>query len=248
MNTTTPSLKSTISDIAILRKLLRSLFMMGDDVRPIVQGPIVHRFIGTQQNQCSLDAGCGRGTYTRHLLKYSKQVFALDYSADHIDALQRRSGHLDQLSLHVGSADKLPFGNEQFDLVTHCEVLEHIHDDQKVVSELYRVLQPGGRLVLSVPVPPAPIDDSEHVREGYTLEEISELLQEAGFEIIRHQYCMFNLTKNLITFQCWWGERVKLLLPTFLLLPLYIERFFPPTASEKNLPYDVVIEARKPQA
>jgi SAM-dependent methyltransferase len=245
MKISTPSFKNRISDIDLVRKVLRILIMMGDDVRPIVQAPIVKRFIGTQKNQYVLDAGCGRGTYTRHLLKYSKQVFALDYSTDHINALQRRLGYLPQLSLHVGSAENLPFPNEKFDLVIHCEVLEHIHNDRKVVSELYRVLRPNGRLVLSVPVPPAPIDDSEHVREGYTLKEIFQLLQEFGFEIIQHEYCMFNLTKQLITFQCWWGKHIKLPLPKILVLPLYLERLFPPTASNNNLPYDIVIEAHK---
>jgi len=115
-----------------------------------------------------------------------------------------------------------------------------------VLSELFRVLQPSGRLVISVPVPPAPIEDKDHVREGYTLEEISQLLNEAGFEVLRHQYCMFNPSKRLIQLQSWWDSRMKLPLPSILLLPAHWERLSKPNISEKNLPYDVVIEARKP--
>jgi len=239
-------LKTRISDNTALRNLLRSLFMMADSIRPIIQKPIVDNFIGDSKIQHALDAGCGTGPYTRTLIDRAKKVSALDCSTVKIAALRRRLGHLSHLSLYEGSATDLPFENKQFDLVIHCEVLEHIHDDRKVLSELFRVLQPSGRLVISVPVPPAPIEDKDHVREGYTLEEISQLLNEAGFEVLRHQYCMFNPSKRLIQLQSWWDSRMKLPLPSILLLPAHWERLSKPTISEKNLPYDVVIEARKP--
>lgn len=238
--------KTSISDVDILRNFLRSLFLLGDDVRPVVQKPIVEEFMGREPIAHALDAGCGRGLYTRSLIARAKQVTALDYNATSIDALKRRLGHLSKLSLHVGSADNLPFEDEQFDLVNHCEVLEHIHDDRKVLSEIFRVLRKGGRLVISVPVPPAPINDTEHVREGYTLEQISQLLHEAGFEIIRHKYCMFNLSKQTIKLQEWWGLYMKVPMPSLFLLPVYFERIANPSLSVNNLPYDVVIEAVKP--
>jgi SAM-dependent methyltransferase len=245
MNTTSVPIKTALSDIELIRRLAKLFLIMGDDIRPIVQKPVIAQFIGLQPIKHALDAGCGRGLYTRILLKRAAKVAALDYSANCVDAMRRRLGHLDQLSLHRGSADNLPFANEQFDVVTHCEVLEHINDDRKVLSELYRVLEPGGRLIISVPVPPAPIFDSEHVREGYTFEQITTLLEEAGFEVLRHQYCMFNWSRRLIKFQEWWMINVKLPLPTLILLPLYWERYFGSQMSESNLPYDIVLETRK---
>lgn len=246
MNVTTGTLKKQISDITLIRNLIRSLFMIGDNVRPVVQKPIVSEFIGSNFHQYALDAGCGRGLYTRILLKRASKVAALDYSADHIDALQRRLGHLPQLSLHIGSADHLPFEEAQFDLVVHCEVLEHIEDDQKVLSEIFRVLQPGGRLIISVPVPPAPFHDAEHVREGYTLDQISQLLRDSGFQILRHQYCMFEISKQIMKLENWWKQRLKFPPPSIFLLPAYWEKTFQPSMNKNNLPYDVVLEAKKP--
>jgi SAM-dependent methyltransferase len=237
--------KRKVSDVDFVRKLARFLFLMGDNVRPIVQKPIIENFIGNTIHKSALDAGCGRGLYTRVLINRARKVVALDYSKDSIDALKRRLGHVPHLSLYVGSATDLPFDNEQFNLVLHCEVLEHIENDQKVLSELFRVLQPGGKLVLSVPVPPAPYFDAEHVREGYSLKEISHLLQQAGFTVLRHQYCMFNLSKQVFKLEYWWRRNIKLPIPSFFILPVFLERFSPPSMSENNLPYDVVIEAEK---
>lgn len=238
--------KQAIADNDFIRTFVQSLFIMGDSIRPIVQKPIVSKFIGNNLHEYALDAGCGRGLYTRILLKRAKKVAALDYSKNSIDTLKRRLGYLPHLSLYVGSADNLPFEAEQFDLVLHCEVLEHIENDRKVLSELFRVLQPGGRLIISVPVPPAPYNDSEHVREGYTLDQISQLLYNSGFEILRHEYCMFKFSKKLMQFLVWWDQKTRIRLPSLFLLPVYLERITKQSIGEHNLPYDVVIEARKP--
>jgi SAM-dependent methyltransferase len=51
----------------------------------------------------------------------------------------------------VGSATELPFGDGTFDVVSAFDVVEHCADDARAVSELQRVLVPGGRMLLSVP-------------------------------------------------------------------------------------------------
>ena len=50
-----------------------------------------------------------------------------------------------------GSAEALPFADEAFDVVAAFDVVEHCEDDALAVSELARVLAPGGRMLLSVP-------------------------------------------------------------------------------------------------
>ena len=49
----------------------------------------------------------------------------------------------------VGDIHDLPFEDESFDFVLCTEVLEHVEDPQKAITELYRVLRPGGRCVLT---------------------------------------------------------------------------------------------------
>jgi SAM-dependent methyltransferase len=86
----------------------------------------------------------------------------------------------------------LPFASGTFDLCTAWDVLEHVSDDRALLGELSRVLQPGGRVRLSVPhkqiaVFPAPAMPWlqrrwEHsLRTGYTPSEIRSLADACGF-------------------------------------------------------------------
>ena len=50
-----------------------------------------------------------------------------------------------------GSCDQLPFGDESFEAVICSEVIEHIQDDSPVLEEIWRVLRPGGIVILGTP-------------------------------------------------------------------------------------------------
>ncbi|HXU77073.1 MAG TPA: class I SAM-dependent methyltransferase, partial [Methylomirabilota bacterium] len=51
----------------------------------------------------------------------------------------------------IASAEQIPFGDQRFDLVLCTQMLEYVPDPGRVLSEIHRVLKPGGRLLLSVP-------------------------------------------------------------------------------------------------
>jgi SAM-dependent methyltransferase len=56
------------------------------------------------------------------------------------------------VSVRQGVAEALPYEHEAFDLVLCFETIEHVTDEAKAVREIERVLAPGGRLVLSMPI------------------------------------------------------------------------------------------------
>ena len=62
----------------------------------------------------------------------------------------------------VGDAQEMPFADATYSTILCTEVLEHIPDPQKAVDEMYRVLKPGGTLILTTrflfPVHDAPGD------------------------------------------------------------------------------------------
>ena len=90
-----------------------------------------------------------------------------------------------------GSAMALPFADEAFDVVSAFDVVEHCEDDALAVSELARVLAPGGRMLLSVPAYQWAWSDHD-VRSGhhrrYTRPALTRLVEEAGLSVARATY------------------------------------------------------------
>lgn len=93
-----------------------------------------------------LDNGCGIGLYVQRLEQDVEQVIGLEY--DHGQALEAI-----QVSDSIlrAAGEQLPFPDDSFDGMLSHEVIEHVQDDQLAISEMVRVLQPGGRLVLFCP-------------------------------------------------------------------------------------------------
>ena len=71
----------------------------------------------------------------------------------------------------------LPFGDGEFDCVISFQVIEHISDDRRFVDEVWRVLRPGGRFIVTTPNAPMSLTRNPwHVRE-YTATELESLLR-----------------------------------------------------------------------
>jgi len=93
-----------------------------------------------------LDVGCGLGTYVDKLRQYSDQVYGLDIEVERVMEGGRRFPNL-----LASAAEALPVSENCFDILLLHEVLEHVEDDHRVVLEAYRVLKPGGRMVIFAP-------------------------------------------------------------------------------------------------
>lgn len=89
-----------------------------------------------------LDAGCGRGELAERLLAEGVEVVALDQSERMVELTRARG--VDAL---VGDVQALPFGDGEFDVAVANFMLYHVPVLDLALSELARVLRPGGRLV-----------------------------------------------------------------------------------------------------
>lgn len=94
-----------------------------------------------------LDLGCAFGFGTR-LLARKYETYGHDRDPVYIDRARRA---VPQATFTVGRADSVPFPTDYFDGVVLLDVLEHVPDDRSVLTEIGRVLRPGGRLVLTLP-------------------------------------------------------------------------------------------------
>ena len=137
-----------------------------------------------------LDVGCGTGANLIMLSKYG-DAEGVDVSEDALAFCRERG--LDKVKLGAGEA--LPYEEGTFDLVTAFDVVEHMDDDLAGLSEMQRVLRPGGRVLLFVPTFMflwGLQDDVSHHRRRYRLPQLRRVLEKAGFEIERATYA--NIT------------------------------------------------------
>ncbi|MBI4499192.1 MAG: class I SAM-dependent methyltransferase [Chloroflexi bacterium] len=101
----------------------------------------------------ALDLGCGPGWLALELARMQPglAVVGLDTSTEILDVARRnleRAGLEAGVSFHQGSAERLPFPDDYFDLVVSTLSLHHWEDPIGAFNQVNRVLQPGGRFVI----------------------------------------------------------------------------------------------------
>lgn len=96
-----------------------------------------------------LDVGCGLGYLVKEAEEEGIDAYGIEIS-EHALSNAVIKGKIIQASI-----TNIPFSNESFDVVSAIDVLEHIHPREvlKAVSEIYRVLKPGGLLIITTPNP-----------------------------------------------------------------------------------------------
>jgi len=93
-----------------------------------------------------LDVGCGRAfPMAEKWLSTGARVCGIDPVADPSAAVPEGAEVIE------GGSEEMPFGDQEFDVITSCAVLEHLEMPAKVFQEFYRVLKAGGRTVLLTP-------------------------------------------------------------------------------------------------
>jgi SAM-dependent methyltransferase len=130
----------------------------------------------------ALDIGCGDGRLTAEL--DAAELTAADVSAV---ALERAAARLPGARLVELDPDApLPLEDGAFDLALCAETIEHVRDVQLFLSELRRVLRPGGELALTTPAARAlarPEDPLSPHLHRFTRRSLRRVLGELGFEV-----------------------------------------------------------------
>ncbi len=158
--------------------------------------------LGLEPGMKVLDLGAGFGRHAFETARRGASVVAADLAVDEVSqtkdtfAAMYLDGELPQgvaAAVTLADGTRMPFADASFDRIITSEVLEHVPDDLGVMSELFRVLKPGGRLAATVPAQlpeqicwwlneayHAPISVGGHVRI-YGKPELTTKLAETGF-------------------------------------------------------------------
>ena len=150
--------------------------------------PAIAEMAGSRRDLCLLDCGCGTGHNLATLLRPYGAAFGFDLTPAGL-AYARRAG----LPLARADMAAIPFQSSRFDLVTSFDVLQYVRDDAAVMTEIARVIKPGGGLVVTA----AALDLLRGGHAGtwpevrrYTTGRMRSIVEGAGLKI-RHLTYLF---------------------------------------------------------
>jgi 2-polyprenyl-3-methyl-5-hydroxy-6-metoxy-1,4-benzoquinol methylase len=99
-----------------------------------------------------VELGCGQGPLLRHLAREKllpeENIYGVDQSRTAVDFLKRT---LPRAHIDTGDIYRLPYAKDSFDVSLLMETIEHLEEPALALSQIFGVLKPGGRLLVSYP-------------------------------------------------------------------------------------------------
>lgn len=139
-----------------------------------------------------LEIGCGNGSVLAYLKQKGIDIQGGDILLEGLQFCQQR---IDSVALYNIDVLALPFVNK-FNIIGAFDILEHIDNDEKALSEINRALKLGGKLILTVPVYRflwSYFDVQSHHKRRYEKRELIAKLERNGFIIKKMSFFMFFL-------------------------------------------------------
>ena len=220
-----------------------------------IQAPVIMRMLNPQKDDVVLDAGCGSGFFAYEIAKICRCI-GIDWNIS--GNLSHAMHKLPSVSYMKADVQNIPFSDKAFDKILLSSVLQMVEDDEALLKECYRVLKEDGILVLSVPIEYIYIKKLDELKDEliqmfgsrgkgfYGYDEVIELLQREGFEVMETEYAPKKLGSFI--YETWLYFCYHTGLPLFhpfyfpLLYPIaYFDRF----GSKRQKGNEVIIKARK---
>ena len=152
---------------------------------------MIRKYLGDYRHLCCLDLGSDNGVISYLIRQNGGQWHSADIDKRAVEMI--RDAVIE--NVYLIEDNKLPFDKAFFDLVVIVDLLEHIENDLQFTREISRVLKDGGTLIINVPYLKkrsfirwlrrlVGLTDElhGHVRAGYLLDELSQLIPEYSFE------------------------------------------------------------------
>jgi SAM-dependent methyltransferase len=184
----------------------------------------------------TFDAGCGNGGFSIYAARSGNEVVAASFSADEQESARRRADMLGVTGIDFRVIDLRDIEQHRgalgmFDQIICLETIEHVSDDQGLVSSLASMLKPGGQLLLSTPFDghralftedphPSQVEDGSHVRYGYSQQRLREVAAAAGLGVDDESFVSGVVSQKLTDLMRRLSARIGLLGAWTIVLPL----------------------------
>lgn len=197
-------------------------------------------FANRSQDFSILDAGSGFGQYDYFLSNLCKnaKITGVDVKEEQIDDCNQFFSKINRPNVRFEIADLTQYNlPNSYDFILSVDVMEHIEDDKKVFENFYSSMKKGGMLLISTPsnLGGSDVHDhdeesfiGEHVRDGYSIEDITEKLTSAGFSKVIAKYSYG--TWGSISWRLSMKYPIQLLNVSklfFVIIPFWYLLFFP---------------------
>ncbi len=148
-----------------------------------------------------LDAGSGFGQYTWRMSRMNTlwKIKAIDINSEHTEDCRKffgKAGLANRVAFETGDLTNLD-DHKAYNIILSVDVMEHIEEDVRVFRNFHNALKDDGILLISTPSDQGGSDVhneeeesfiDEHVRDGYSISDITEKLSAAGFRNIEASY------------------------------------------------------------
>ncbi len=132
-------------------KALRHLEVTYRAPEVAAQRRILLETLAARTGECALDIGCGPGFVSEELARAvgpGGAVHAMDNSESSVEMTRQRCAGFGNVQCQIADATQLPYPDNFFDLAVSTQVYEFVRDIRTALSELHRVLRPGGRAAI----------------------------------------------------------------------------------------------------
>ena len=148
------------------------------------------------QGDTYLEIGFGSGLFIKKYVSHVSKIAGLDHSQDMVSLANSMNKDLVESGKAVfqhGDASSLPWSDNEFSIVVLIETFFFLQEPNKALTEIYRVLKPGGRVVIEMAYNKDDgIDHTKHVKKMnlrlYSGNELKKLLKESGFTTVSIKY------------------------------------------------------------
>lgn len=191
------------------RRYFESVASSWSSIRQEIPGasyPLGLLFNEIDDNGVLLDLGCGTGALLEHILPRKGKTLAVDYSEAMLqEARESLGSKTKDVDFRLGYLEHLPLGDHTVDIAVGFMVFHHVAEPLFALKDIYRVLRPGGKIVIGDLL----THDKEFMREqfadtwlGFKQSEFTRWLKRAGFSTVEkiklpeHHHDVFLLTAN----------------------------------------------------